>query len=147
MTRKALLLLLAVLFVCVTSVRTFSQSMCVIQPISVERVKGQIFFGYEGKRRPEPNVRVEVTSFNNDKRVIAKTIADAEGRFEIRNLKPGKYFLRTTHEKLIGLTVEMNVLRKGADTSQNSQVVFVLGGDFRKRCGGGDVTVEKKPDE
>jgi hypothetical protein len=145
--QKIHLLPLALVFMFYASVGVPGQGMCVLEPIKVSQVKGQVFFEYDGKRRPQQDIIVEVTHFRNQKRVIASTVTDADGHFHIDAIRPGKYWLRTKHKQIIGIDVELHIVtKKDENRIDDSLIVFVLGADPSKVCGGGHVEVIKPPE-
>jgi hypothetical protein len=115
---------------------TYAQGMCIPETVTVKQVKGQVFFGYEGKRRPQEGVTVEVIDYKRNP--VATTISDSEGRFSFKNIKAGQYLLRTNHSHIIGLDVRMNVAPL-SEKVNDRLVYFVLGADPFKSCGGGKV--------
>ncbi len=135
------------LFMCYAPVVVLGQGMCVPEPIKIGQVKGQVFFGYAGKQRSQRDVIVEVSNYRNPKRVIASTVTNAEGHFHIDEIKPGKYWLRTKHSQIIGIGVELNIVAASDENkSEDWRIVFVLGADPSKMCGGGYVEVVKQPE-
>jgi hypothetical protein len=110
--------------------------MCIPETVTVKQVRGQVFFGYEGKRRPQEGVTVEAIDYKRNP--VATTISDSEGRFSFKNIKAGQYLLRTKHSHIIGLDVRMNVAPLGK-RANDRLVIFVLGADPFKSCGGGKV--------
>jgi hypothetical protein len=115
---------------------TYARDMCIPPTVTVKQVRGQVFFGYEGKRRPQEGVTVEITNYKRDR--VATTISGTEGRFSFKNIKAGQYWLRTKHSQIIGLTVDLNVAPLGKKANDRL-VIFVLGADPFKSCGGGKV--------
>jgi hypothetical protein len=145
--QKVHLLPLAMLFMYYASVVALGQGMCVPEPVKVGQVKGQVFFGHDGKQRPQQGVTVEVTAYRSQKRVIASTVTDAEGHFYIDDIRPGKYWLRTKHNQIIGIDVELNIVAASDEKKpEDWRIVFVLGADPSKMCGGGHVEVVKLPE-
>src|SRR5262247_4094373 len=62
---------------------TYAQGICIPEDVTVKQVRGQVFFGYEGERRPQEGVTVEVLNYKRNR--IAATISDSEGRFSFEN--------------------------------------------------------------
>jgi hypothetical protein len=129
----------ALLFLLVVPTLAPAQGICIPETITVKQVKGQVFFGYEGQRRTQEGVTVEVISYKGN-HAVATTTTDSEGRFSFDGIKVGRYLLRTKHPQIIGLDVRLNI----ASTRSNSKaedrlIVFVLGADPSKPCGGGHV--------
>lgn len=123
---------------CYPSIGALGQGMCVPERLRVSEVKGQVFSGYEGKQRPQADVTVEVTKLHNAKRVVARSVTDVDGYFHIEGIRPGKYWLSTKHHQLIGIDVELNVVATGYKSKTDvRRIVFVLGADPSKMCGGG----------
>lgn len=133
--QQTLLLLLAI------PTLTYAQGMCIPETVTVKQVRGQVFFGYEGKRRPQEGVTVEVISYKGN-RVIDTATSDEEGRFSFKSVKAGQYLLRTRHPQIIGLDVRLNVAPLGKKVNDRL-VIFVLGADPSKSCGGGRVEFVK----
>ena len=124
-----------------------AQGMCIPKEITVSEVKGRVYFEYEGERIILDDVVVQVVS-QRENRVLAETTTNSEGRFSISRVKAGRYWLRTKHPQIIGIYAELVVTSKPPNSkSPASQIVFVLGGDPSKPCGGGrvELVVSKKP--
>ena len=121
-----------------------AQGMCIVEPITVAEVKGLVFFGYEGKRIVLDDAVVQVVG-QRENRVLAETTTNSEGRFSIRGIKAGRYWLRTKHSQVIGIGVELVVTSKPPKREAHApQIVFVLGGNPSKDCGGGKVELVRK---
>lgn len=137
--------LLAAVALALTPALTHAQGICIPDPVEVRQVKGQVFFAWNGKRRPLERVTVEVLGRSDDEnRLVASATTDVDGRFHIANLKPGRYWLVTKHGAVIGIGVEMSV--KTASTGRKAcgrLIVFTLGADPSKTCGGGNVEIVK----
>ncbi len=140
---------LMVLLICIATTVASSQSICVPKRIQALHVQGQVFFGLEGSRRPQQDVTVVLSDYRNyrkQKRVIATIITDSEGKFRIDHIKPGKYWLTTKHDQIIGIDVELSIVKKShEDNHKNTQLVFVLGADPSQMCGGGYVELGNIP--
>ncbi|HKC87865.1 MAG TPA: carboxypeptidase-like regulatory domain-containing protein [Blastocatellia bacterium] len=119
-----------------TPLLTYAQGVCIPPTVTVKQVRGQVFFGYDGKRRPQEGVTVEIINYKGDR--LATTISDSEGRFSFNDIKAGQYWLRTKHSQIIGLEVDLNVAPLGKKVNDRL-VIFVLGADPSKSCGGGKV--------
>lgn len=144
LNQKIHLLPLMMLFGCYASGVVTGQGMCVPEPIIVSGVMGHVRFEFDGKQRPQKGITVEITHYSNPRRVIARTVTDSDGRFHIDGIRPGKYWLRTKHRQLIGIDVELNIVTKNDENETNdSQILFVLGADPSKMCGGGHVKAVK----
>jgi hypothetical protein len=138
--------LCAAIALALTSVGAYGQGMCIQDPIEVRQVKGQVFFEWDGKKRPLNDVTVEVLErINDENRLVTRTVTDTEGHFYIPDLKPGLYWLVTKHYAVIGISVEMRVKATRADRkASNNLIIFVLSADPSKTCGGGDVKIVKQ---
>jgi len=64
--------------------------------------------------------------------------SDSQGRFSFKKIRAGSYIVRTKHSQIIGLDVRLNVLPR-TKNAQNIFLIFVLGADALKPCGGGHV--------
>lgn len=141
------ILLLALLTLLLFPFRTNAQGMCIPTPVGVKRVKGQIFFSHGGNRRPLQDVTVEVINRNKLGGVIASTVTDARGHFHLEGISTGRYWLKTRHSQVIGIEVELKVTASGKNNKPcncDRLIVFVLGADPSKPCGGGDVQVVRQ---
>jgi hypothetical protein len=134
--RLTILLLCALLL---TPALAQAQGICIPKKITVTEVKGQVFFEYEGKRRVQEGVVVQIVS-QRENRVLAETTTNSEGQFSLKGIKAGRYWLRTKHPQIIGIDAEL-VMTSKLPKSEASvrQIVFVLGADPSKPCGGGKV--------
>ena len=65
----------------------------------------------------------------------------ADGRFDLKMIAPGRYYLSIQHSAIIGMRVEIRVRppKKGSRPSQD--IEFVLRNDPGKVCGGGTVSL------
>lgn len=121
-----------------------AQGMCIPKKITVAEVKGLVFFEYEGKRRVQKGVVVQVIS-QRENRALAETTTNSEGQFSISGIKAGRYWLRTKHPQIIGIDAELIMTSKPSrNDSIAPQIVFVLGADPAKSCGGGKVELVRK---
>ena len=111
-------------------------------PIKSRQVLGQVFVDMEGQRMTVPDVKVEVADYQTT--VIASTDTDKEGRFEIKDIKPGRYWLTVKHRIFMGLTVELTLESPDSGKAKSSKSIIVaLGADPFKPCGGGKVSVRE----
>jgi protocatechuate 3,4-dioxygenase beta subunit len=78
-----------------------AQGICTPKEITVSEVRGRVYFKYEGKRRILDDSVVQVVS-QRDNRVLGEMTADSEGRYSIKGIKPGRYWLRAKHPQVIG---------------------------------------------
>ena len=115
-----------------------AQDICIPESATVRRVKGQVLFGFEGKTRPQQGVTIQLLRDKGTPKVSATATSDSEGRFVLKGIKAGKYLLRTKHSQIIGLDVRLNVIPTNK-RANDVFVVFVLGADALKPCGGGHV--------
>ncbi len=107
-------------------------------------MKGLVFFEYEGERRVQGDVVVQVIS-QRENRVLAETTTNSEGQFSIRGIKAGRYWLRTKHPQIIGIDAELIMTSKPPKSDATvPQIAFVLGADPSKSCGGGKVELVRK---
>lgn len=73
---------------------TFSQSICPIVTLKVNKVSGKILDG--GRlEEPLPNIRVELRNFNDEETLVSTAITDKLGLFEFENIKKGEYIFNT----------------------------------------------------
>jgi hypothetical protein len=117
-----------------------AQAICIPETVTVTQIRGQVFFGFEGNRRPQPGVTIEVLRDKGVRKLVSSTTSDAEGLFSFKGIRPGHYILRTKHSQIIGLDVRLNV-EAPHKKLRNPSVLFVLGADPLKPCGGGFVEV------
>jgi hypothetical protein len=118
-----------------------AKDICIPKEITVSEVKGRVYFEYEGKRRILDDAVVQVVS-QRDNRVLSEMTADSEGRYSIKGIKPGRYWLRAKHPQVIGYDAELILTSKPAKIKVPApQIVFVLGGIPSKSCGGSYVEI------
>lgn len=116
-----------------------AQGICIPEKITVAEVKGQVFFEHDGKRRVQEGVLVQIVS-QRANRPLIETTTDSDGRFSIKWAKVGRYWLRTKHPQIIGIDAELVTgLKKRRGSKLDSQIVFFLGADPSRPCGGGRV--------
>ena len=116
-----------------------AQEMCIWKPITVGIVKGEVFFGGERERIAVDDAVVQVVS-QRENRVLGETATNSEGRFSIKGIKAGRYWLRVKHTHIIGIEVELVVASKSPKSEvPTPQIIFVLGGDPSKSCDGSKI--------
>lgn len=116
---------------------------CVLDPIRVGRVEGHLLFGFQNKYRILDKGEIRLLEPANTQAVVASATFDKDGRFEIANVKPGKYILSARSEGLIPASVDVEVTKsKGAPGYR--LILVVLAADATRECGGASIRVQPK---
>ncbi len=112
-----------------------AQDICIHDPLESYRIAGQVLLDVSGKRTPVSDAVVEISVPDY---VVDKWVTASDGRFEIRDVKPGRYELRVLNKALIGFGVEIRLTTRASATQR--YIVFVLRNDPARPCGGGTVS-------
>ncbi len=70
----------------------FSQAVCPIKTLKVNKVNGKILLGGKSKE-PFPDTKIDLFKFDEKETVISTTATNEDGYFEFDNIKKGKYGL------------------------------------------------------
>jgi hypothetical protein len=117
---------------------------CKLKALKVKgSVVGKAFKQNQGERQPLSGVDIAILS-ENDRKLVASAGSDETGGFMVRDLEPGKYWIKTTHPVAAGIEVELEVSAAG-DNKQvaDRMIVLVLGTDESKPCGGARAETSK----
>jgi len=117
---------------------------CKLKALKVKgSVVGKALMQNQGERQPLSGVDVAILS-EKDRKLVASAGSDETGGFIVRDMEPGKYWLKTTHPVAAGIEVELEVSAAG-DSKQvaDRMIVLVLGADESKPCGGARVETSK----
>ncbi len=87
-------------------------NICIIESVAVAKLQGQVVYRWEGKERVGNNISVEIRRYDADHSLVAKTRTDAEGKFFLGKIAPGKYELRL-YSPAATLSVEVKIVRPG----------------------------------
>jgi hypothetical protein len=87
-------------------------NICIIEPVTVGRLQGQVIYRLEGKERLANDISVEIRRYDADHTLVAETRTDAEGKFSLGKVAPGKYELRL-YSPAATLSVEVRAVRPG----------------------------------
>lgn len=110
------------------------------QPLTIGQLGGRVLFDYNGALFAVKDAEV-LLSYKGELafEVTARTSTDADGRFRLEGVKPGKYYLTVQQGRLPNINLmEVNV-SPGARRMTDGGVEFVIGSDERRECGGGYV--------
>ncbi|MDQ3633674.1 MAG: hypothetical protein M3405_04090 [Acidobacteriota bacterium] len=76
------------------SSNAFSQSICPIVTVKVNKVSGKILVG--GRlEEPLPNIKVELRKFDDEETLVSTAVTDKSGLFEFDNIRKGEYIFNT----------------------------------------------------
>ncbi|HVF27310.1 MAG TPA: hypothetical protein VM943_03645 [Pyrinomonadaceae bacterium] len=117
---------------------------CKLKDVKVKGgVVGKTLTQNQGERQPLSGVDIAILS-EKDRKLVASAGSDETGGFMVRDLEPGKYWIKTTHLVAAGIEVEIEVSAAG-DRKQmaDRMIVLVLGTDESKPCGGARVETSK----
>jgi hypothetical protein len=149
MNKSHHLLLAAAIILLFPFTHAHAQETCGLQkPLAVSELKGRVLFDFNGALFAVKDADVGV-SYKAELAYqgIANATTDENGRFEIKGIKPGKYFIsvETGRVGVISL-MEFNVVPKLSDNIVDNQIEFVLSSEPGKECGGGYVKTVKFSD-
>lgn len=122
-----------------------AEKKCDPKPVKVKgsELRGQIFSAGPGERTPLSGVSVDLLE-QKSKRLVASAGSFEGGYFLIKDVEPGDYWMRTTHPAATGIEVELKLERPdSAERPPDRAVIFFLGMDEAKPCGGGRVETQK----
>ncbi len=117
---------------------------CKLKVLKVKgSVVGKALVQNQGERQPLSGVDIAILS-EADRKLVASAGSDETGGFMVRDLEPGKYWIKTTHPVAAGIEVALEVSAAG-DSKQEADrmIVLVLGADESKPCGGARVETSK----
>ncbi len=117
---------------------------CKLKALKVKgSVVGKALMQNQGERQPLSGVDVAILS-ESDRKLVASAGSDETGGFMVRDLEPGKYWIKTTHPVAAGIEVELEVSAAGDGKGvPDRMIVLVLGTDESKPCGGARVETSK----
>jgi hypothetical protein len=124
----------------------FAQSVCVHNPIQVQGVQGISGYVLDEKGLPIETAVVRLLKPDADSTEIRTSAVDDSGRFQLKGVEPGKYYLRAEYPLLTKLVVQITVLPlKPDETNAGDEIRIVLVGDLTY-CNGNHVElVRSKP--
>ncbi len=117
---------------------------CKLKALKVKGgVVGKTLTQNQGERQPLSGVDIAILS-ESDRKLVASAGSDETGGFMVRDLEPGKYWIKTTHPVAAGIEVELEVSAAGDGKGvADRMIVLVLGTDESKPCGGARVETTK----
>ncbi|MGI8566690.1 MAG: SpaA isopeptide-forming pilin-related protein [Pyrinomonadaceae bacterium] len=117
---------------------------CKLKALKVKgNVVGKALMQNQGERQPLSGVDIAILS-KSDRKLVASAGSDETGGFMVRDLEPGKYWIKTTHPVAAGIEVELEVSAAGDGKGvPDRMIVLVLGTDESKPCGGARVETSK----
>jgi hypothetical protein len=117
---------------------------CKLKDVKVKGgVVGKTLAQNQGERQPLSGVDIAILS-EKDRKLVASAGSDETGGFMVRDLEPGKYWIKTTHPVAAGIEVALEVGAAGDGKKvADRMIVLVLGTDESKPCGGARVETTK----
>jgi hypothetical protein len=83
---------LAAIVIMLQSIGAFALDICVYDTLKVAALRGKVVYeSNTAARDPVANAVVELHKFDYRGRVVAKAVADKDGRFNLGNVKDGEY--------------------------------------------------------
>lgn len=122
----------------------FGNDICIPDAIAVSTVEGNLYFEVGGRRQALSDVTVEVAPYGYKKPPIATVTTKQDGRFYLPQVHVGHYYLSVRHASVIGLSVEMRVIRSKRKTGGTGTIEIVLRNDPSRYCAGATVNVVRK---
>jgi hypothetical protein len=113
-----------------------AQGVCVISERKLSAVKGRVAFPNDV---PIPNASLELREKDSSGSVVAQGKSDDTGRFELANVKPGKYVLVAKAEMLSTLYVPLRITAVRSPKDRRTELLIRMNGFVDKPCGGGYV--------
>lgn len=115
-----------------------AQAMCVIAEQKVGILKGIVTFD-DGETRIQ-GANLKLTNKIDEKVVIKEIQTNEKGRFEIKDVRKGKYVLVVSNPQAVTLYIPIKLIR-----NNNSKYLHIrLGSFIGESCGGGDVEIREK---
>lgn len=127
--------------------QSYSQSICDYKEFRLEEIKGRVISDGPKGYEPIPRAKVElwrVGGADEDDVLVASTLSGDNGYFEINSIKRGKYRLEISkwESGFIMNFVGLKVVKRAKDSERGKGLVFRLGVDALKPCGGGSVVLQ-----
>lgn len=132
LTQPSRLIRLTLGLALVCSLYAKAQGICNLGTFQMGSVKGIVQTMLASGPSPIHGASVRI---HNHRGYSNEVVTDEEGRFTFQGAKRGSYVVTVTHGDLIRLDIRVKV---GGNQS-NSELVFTMGIDATKPCGGGSV--------
>ncbi len=117
-------------------IQTAGQGVCVPPTLKIGAISGRVIRTYSKGEESLDGVTISVRKWNSQGSTVAKVITDADGRFTIRTLKPGKYAVVVEKSLYITFVFPVQVTKSSKRAAQRAEVVINLGADYTASCGG-----------
>lgn len=143
------LTLFLVLIMAFLEVSAYAQGICDYKEFRLERIKGRVISNGPKGYEPISQAKVELwrvgVSDKEDKLIIS-AMSDEDGYFEIDNIKDGVYRLNvsTTTKGFFSNFAGIKIVKKAKKTERKKLLVFRLGVEALKPCGGGEVFLVRR---
>lgn len=79
-------------FLFASNVIVFSQAICPIRTLKVNKINGKILDGGKSEE-PLPEIKLELIKFDEEETIVSTVFTDKAGYFEFENIEKGKYGL------------------------------------------------------
>jgi hypothetical protein len=126
---------------------SLAQGICDYIVFRVETIKGRVVSNGPNGYEPIPQAKVELWhtgGADKDDTLIASTLSGDNGYFEINNIKKGLYRLHvsTSLRGFFDNFAGVKIVKKVKDSEKGKLIVFRLGVEVLKPCGGGDIFLQ-----
>jgi hypothetical protein len=143
------LLVLFGLFLALLANTSFAQGLCDIKSFALDKIKGKVVsdgpHGYE----PIDQAKVELWRVGREDDVlVVSTSSDVAGFFELNNIKRGRYRLQISKwdAGFVMNFAVVNVVKRVKKSDKGKLLLFRLGVEVIKPCGGGEIfLITEKP--
>jgi hypothetical protein len=149
---------LLILCLALSILPSFAQGMCDYKEFRFETIKGRVMVKGivkpDGSSVDEPLAQAKVELWrtagvdndNENDALIASTLSDENGYFEINNIKEGLYRLDASklENGFVRNFVGIKILKKVKKSESGKQLMFRLGVEVLKPCGGGEVSLVRE---
>jgi hypothetical protein len=121
-------LLVATALLSVFPVRTSAVDICISEKLKVSAVYGRVIILWDvGPQTPIPGATVELRQEVGDEwQTVAQTTTDDVGRFEIKEVRAGKYEILVKSERFRGWGTRLQVVKGSKSRTPEKEIVVAL---------------------
>jgi hypothetical protein len=142
-------ILLLLLYFVSSAGPSLAQGICDVKSFRLDKVRGKVVS--DGPKGYEPIIRAKVELWriggeDEDDVLVASTSSDERGLFEINNMKKGLYRLEVSkwESGFARYVAVVKVVKKVKGPESRKRLVFRLGAEVLKPCGGGDASLVRE---
>ena len=144
---KLIIALAFMLYLTLFTSQTFAQGICDYKEFRLGEIKGRVVSDGPKGYEPVSKAKVElwrIGGVDEDDVIVASTLSGETGYFEISDIKRGKYRLEASKWEggFVRNFVGIKVVKRAKESERGKGLVFRLGVDVLKPCGGGTVVLQ-----